>query len=129
MEYTIIVIMLALAQYMFFLTRVGATRGRLGIKAPVCIGNEQFERIFRVQQNTLEQLIIFIPALFGFAHYVHPVWGAGLGVIYLIGRFVYSNAYLSDPAKRGPGMLMTFITNGILVLGAIIGAGLVLIKQ
>jgi len=128
-EYTIIVVMLALAQYMFFLTRVGATRGRLGIKAPACSGNEQFERIFRVQQNTLEQLIIFIPALFAFAHYIHPVWAAGLGVIYLVGRFVYSNAYLSDPAKRGPGMLMTFITNGILVLGAIIGAGLILIKQ
>ena len=129
MEYIIIIVRLALAQYMFFLTRVGAARGRLGINAPSCMGNEQFERIFRVQQNTLEQLIIFIPALFAFAHYVHPVWAVGLGVIYLAGRFVYSNAYLSDPAKRGAGMLMTFITNGILVLGAIIGAGLILIKQ
>lgn len=122
MEYTTIIIMLALGQYMYFVGKTGAARGKYGIKAPVCTGDEHFERIFRIQQNTLEQLIIFIPAQFAFAWYVSPVWGALAGIIFIVGRFVYANAYINDPAKRGPGMLMTFISNGILVLGAVTGA-------
>ena len=122
MEYTTIIIMLALAQYMFFITQVGKARGKSGLKAPACTGDENFERVFRVQQNTLEQLIIFIPAQLAFGWYVSPVWGPALGVIYIAGRFVYAHGYINDPSKRGPGMLMTFITNGVLVLGAIIGA-------
>jgi len=122
MEYTTIIIMLALSQYMFFITWVGAARGKYGIKAPACTGDENFERVFRIQQNTLEQLIIFIPAQLAFGWYVSPIWGPALGLIYIAGRFIYANGYINDPAKRGPGMLMTFITNGVLVLGAVIGA-------
>ena len=121
MEYTSIIIMLALGQYMYFLGKTGAARGKYGIKAPACTGDENFERIFRVQQNTLEQLIIFIPAQFAFAWYVSPVWGAVVGIIYIVGRFVYAYAYIKSPARRGPGMLMTFISNGVLVLGAVTG--------
>lgn len=122
MEYTTIIIMLALAQYIFFVGKTGAARGKSGIKAPACTGDENFERIFRIQQNTLEQLIIFIPAQFAFAWYVSPVWGALAGIIFIAGRFVYANAYVNNPAKRGPGMLMTLISNGVLVLGAVTGA-------
>ncbi len=122
MEYATVVAMLALAQYMFFITKVGGARAKYEIKAPACEGNENFERIFRIQQNTLEQLIIFIPALFAFSYYVSPIWGPCIGLIYLIGRFVYCYSYLSDPAKRGPGMLLTFIPNAILAIGALIGA-------
>ena len=121
MEYATIIVMLALAQYMFFITRVGRSRVTFDIRAPACTGNENFELIFRIQQNTGEQLIIFIPALFAFSYYVSPLWGPAIGIVYLVGRFVYYYAYLSDPASRGPGMLMTFIPNAVLALGAIIG--------
>jgi uncharacterized membrane protein YecN with MAPEG domain len=122
MEYATVVAMLALAQYMYFITKVGGSRAKFDIKAPACDGNDNFERIFRVQQNTLEQLIIFIPALIAFSYYVSPIWGPCIGIIYLLGRFVYCFSYISDPAKRGPGMLLTFIPNAILVIGTIIGA-------
>ncbi|MCZ6803260.1 MAG: MAPEG family protein [Proteobacteria bacterium] len=127
MEYATLVIMLALAQYLFFTTKTGLSRGKYGVDAPKCTGDESFERIFRVQQNTLEQLIVFIPALLAFSYFVSPIWGPCLGLVFIIGRFFYFHGYLNDPDKRGPGMMMTFITNSLLVLGAFVGAILVLI--
>lgn len=128
MEYATLVILLALVQYIYFLTKVGLYRGKVHIQAPACDGDESFERLFRVQQNTLEQLIIFIPSLYCFAVYVNPVWGAMLGSIYIIGRFVYAAAYFRNPADRGPGMLMTLIPNCLLVAGAIAGIILKIIQ-
>ena len=127
MEYTTLVIMLALAQYLFFVGKTGQFRGKYGVKAPICTGDVNFERMFRIQQNTMEQLIVFIPALLAFSYFISPVWGPCLGLVFIVGRFVYYRAYLNDPAKRGPGMLMTYFTNCLLVLGATVGAILALI--
>ena len=74
MENATIIVMLALALYLYFTVRVGANRGKLDVNAPACSGNEKIERMFRVQQNTLEQLIVFIPATFAFAFYLSPAW-------------------------------------------------------
>ena len=101
MAYVDIVTALALLQFVFFGFRVGGARTKYGVKAPAVTGNEIFERHFRVQQNTLEQLIGFIPGLYLFSHYFNPLWAAALGVVYLIGRHVYSTSYVKDPAKRG----------------------------
>lgn len=127
MEYATLVIMLALAQYLFFVIKTGQFRGKYEINAPACTGDVNFERMFRIQQNTLEQLVVFIPALLAFSYFVSPVWGPCLGLVFVVGRFVYFHGYLNDPAKRGPGMLMTFIPNCLLVLGAFVGAILALI--
>ena len=121
-EYATIIAMLALAQYMFFIAMVGKARMKYGIKAPSCTGDENFERVFRVQQNTIEQLVIFLPSLFGFSYYVSPLWGPVIGCVYILGRLVYYHAYVTDPASRGAGMLLTFIPNALLTLGAIAGA-------
>ena len=121
MEYATIVVMLALAQYLFFTMKTGLARGKYNIDAPKCVGDDNFERQFRVQQNTMEQLIVFIPALFAFSVFVSPLWGPAIGLVFIIGRFVYAHGYINDPKKRAPGMLMTFFTNAILVVGAIVG--------
>ena len=120
MEYATIVVMLALAEYFYFTARVGANREKLEMNAPACTGNERFERLFRVQQNTLEQLIIFIPAAYTFAYYVSSLWVLVPGVLFIIGRLMYSSAYLLDPKKRGPGMIATITANLALVLGTLI---------
>ncbi len=91
MAYVDIVTALAVLQFIVFGFRVGKARGRYGVKAPAIIGNETFERHFRVQQNTLEQLIALLPGLYLFSHYLNPVVAAVLGVIYLIGREVYAS--------------------------------------
>ncbi len=121
MEYTVVVIMLALLQYLFFTMQAAAARGKADLKAPATVGDEAYERKFRIQCNTLEQLIIFIPAIFAFSYYVNHLWAQVLGVVFIVGRFLYSAGYTSDPSKRGPGMMLTMLPNVVLAVGAIIG--------
>ena len=99
MPYSDIVTALALLQFVWFGMQVGQARGKYGVQAPAVTGNEIFERHFRVQQNTLELLIALIPGLYLFGHYFNPLWAAGLGVIYLIGRQLYSMSYVKDPVS------------------------------
>jgi glutathione S-transferase len=124
MAYVDIVTALALLQFIYFGFHVGGARTKYGVKAPAVTGNEIFERHFRVQQNTLEQLIGFVPGLYLFSHYFNPLWAAALGVVYLVGRQVYAASYVKDPAKRGPGFGMTFLPTVILIVGGLIGAAL-----
>jgi glutathione S-transferase len=122
MAYVDIVTALAVLQFVVFGFRVGKARGRYGVKAPAITGNEIFERYFRVQQNTLEQLIVFLPGLYLFSHYFSPPVAAVLGAVYLVGREVYAATYVKDPAKREMGYGLTFLPTVILVLGGLIGA-------
>jgi len=122
MAYVDIVTALAVLQFIVFGFKVGGARGRYGVKAPAIIGNEIFERHFRVQMNTLEQLIAFLPGIYMFAHYFSPKVAAALGVVYLIGRELYALTYVKDPANRSVGFGMTFVPVVILVLGGLIGA-------
>jgi glutathione S-transferase len=122
MAYVDIVTALAVLQFIVFGFKVGGARGRYGVKAPAIIGNEIFERHFRVQMNTLEQLIGFLPGIYMFAHYFSPKVAAALGVVYLIGRELYALTYVKDPANRSVGFGMTFLPVVILVLGGLIGA-------
>jgi glutathione S-transferase len=122
MAYIDIVTALALLQFVYFGFQVGGARSKYQVKAPAITGNEIFERFFRVQQNTLEQLIVFIPGLSLFSHYFNPLWAAGLGVVYLIGRQVYAAGYVKDPAKRGPGFGLSFLPTVALVAGGMVGA-------
>ena len=100
----------------------GMQRVRTGVVAPAISGNEVFERYFRVHYNTMEQLIIFIPAILLFGNYISSNWAAGLGVVFIIGRFVYLKLYVNNPKKRGIGFGLTLLPNLILLLGGIGGA-------
>lgn len=129
MHFVALVILLALMQYLFFVAMVGKARGQYSISPPATTGNEMFERIYRVQQNTLEQLIIFIPALYLFALYIHALSAAGIGVFFLLGRMVYYRSYIADPATRGTGMLIGFFAYLVLMIGSLIGIILALVKM
>jgi len=120
MEYTLIIICIALAQYIFFIGRVGFNRAKYEVEAPKTIGNDTWERMYRVQQNTLEQLILFIPGMVVFGLYVSQTWGLLPGVLYVAGRQLYSHLYIKNPASRGPGMILSFFSNIALVLGSLI---------
>ena len=127
MEYTIIIILLALLQYIYFTGKTGFTRVKHGVDAPSTTGNHKWECIYRVQQNTLEQLVIFIPAMLTFQLYVSQKWVVIPGVIFLIGRGLYSHLYTKDPKSRGPGMILSLFTNIALVVGSLIGIGIKLV--
>lgn len=122
MEATAIVTFLALAQYVLFGIQVGGLRGKHGIKAPAQSGHEEFERMNRVHLNTLEQLVLFIPALWMHAYYANPRYGAIIGLVYVVGRFVYRAEYLKDPDSRGLGFTLSFIPAAVLLIWALVAA-------
>jgi uncharacterized MAPEG superfamily protein len=122
MAYVDIVTILAVLQFIVFAVKVGSARGRYGIKAPATTGNEIFERIFRVQQNTLELLLCLLPGLYLFGRYWHPAWSAVLGAVYLLGREIYAATYVKDPAKRSLGFALSILPVLILLVGALLGA-------
>ena len=122
MAYVDIVTALALLQFIFFGFKVGGARGKYGVKAPAITGNDIFERHFRVEQNTLEQLIGLIPGLYLFSHYFNPLWAAALGVVYLIGREIYAAGYVKNPETRGAGFGLSFLPIVLLIVGGLIGA-------
>jgi glutathione S-transferase len=121
-----LVIGAALLEYLWFGFAVGKAREKYGVKAPATTGNEIFERSFRVQMNTLEQLVVFIPSIVLFAVYVEPRIAAALGVVFVIGRAVYFRQYVRDPASRSLGFGLSFTPMLILLAGALIGAALAL---
>jgi glutathione S-transferase len=119
MAWVLIVIVLALLQFVFFGYAVGRARGRYGVKAPAVTGNEQFERYFRVQMNTLEQLVPFIAAIWLFAQFVDPRWAAALGGVYLIGRSLYFLSYVRNPASRTAGFALSMLPTLVMLAGVL----------
>lgn len=122
MDLIYLIIGLALLEYFVFGALAGQARGKHGVEAPAVTGHPEFERRLRVQQNTLEQLMIFIPSLLLFGHYWSESGAAGLGAVFIVGRLVYYRGYVADPGKRGTGFAIGFIAQVILLLGAIAGA-------
>ena len=112
---------LALIQFIVFAILVARARGTYSIKAPATTGNEMFERYYRVQMNTLELLVAFVPALWMAARYWNPGTMAFVGAIYLVGRVVYLQSYLKDPASRTIGFLLSFLPIAFLLLATLVG--------
>ncbi|EAW32634.1 MAPEG family protein [marine gamma proteobacterium HTCC2143] len=113
---------LMLLEYFVFAMLVGAVRGKTGIDAPATTGDPRLERMLRVQMNTLEQLIVALPAMWIFGTYISSTWGAALGLVFIIGRVIYCVGYLSDPKKRAPGFMIGFLATLVLMVGGLYGA-------
>jgi glutathione S-transferase len=121
-----LVTVLALLLYAGVCGNVLRARQRSGIRAPAVTGDANFERAFRVQQNTLEQLALFLPALWLFSLFVSPLWGSVIGLLWVIGRTYYALAYLRDPEKRIPGFAIGWASSLILLIGAVAGVAIAL---
>lgn len=122
MVYVHIVLALALAEFFFLGLAVAKARGTYKVPAPATTGHEVFERYFRVQMNTLEQLVIFVPSLLLFGRYVSPWVAALLGVVFIIGRAVYFRGYVRAAEGRHFGFMLSVIPNVTLLLGGLLGA-------
>ena len=122
MVLVLLVFGLALVEFMVFGFLVGQARSKHDIQAPATSGHPEFDRRFRVHQNTLEQLVIFIPAILIFQYYWSPGLAALLGAAFLVGRVVYYRGYVADPAGRTAGFAIGFLAQAVLVIGAVAGA-------
>jgi len=121
MAWVQLVTMLALLEYFGFAYAVGSARGRYGVKAPATTGNENFERYFRVQQNTLELLVMVLPSLWIAASYWDPLLVAAIGAVYLVGRLLYFRGYVREPRARHIGFILSIVPASVLGLGALVG--------
>jgi glutathione S-transferase len=117
MPYIAIVTVLALAEFFWFGILVARARTKYGVKAPAVTGNEVFERHLRVQMNTLEQLVLFLPVLWIFSMNVDLIWGAALGMVFIIGRAIYAGAYVRDPRTRTLGFALTALPTIAMMIG------------
>ena len=122
MAWVDIVGLLSLVQLLVFGTMVALARGKYGVAAPATTGHPVFERHYRVQMNTVESLLVFLPALWLAAKYWSPGYTAALGAVYLVGRTIYYFSYVSDPSKRSAGYALSMGPAGILLVAALLGA-------
>ena len=121
MAYVQLVMLLALLEYLLFGHAVGRARSRYNVPAPATGGHEVFERYFRAQMNTLEQLVVFLPAIWLFAQYVNAWIAVALGVLFIVGRGLYFRGYVQAPASRHAGFVLSAVPNVALLIGALIG--------
>lgn len=119
-----LVALLALIQYLLFGALVGRARGKYGVHAPATTGNEVFERYYRVQMNTLELMVVLLPAMWMAATYWDTRWVAAAGAVYLAGRVIYLRAYTRDPAGRALGFMLSVAPISVLIVAAVTGAAL-----
>lgn len=119
MAFVGLITLLMLLQYTLFMMLVGKQRTAHGIDAPAVTGHEMFERAYRVQMNTLEQMVVALAAMWVCAWFFLPPVAAILGGVFIVGRFVYWRSYMANPKKRATGMIIGFLANL-----AMIGCGL-----
>ena len=126
MEPLVLVLMLILLQTLYFGIEVGRARQRLGIEAPAVSGDDEFDRYFRAHQNSLEQLIIFLPAVLVTAYLGYSITCVVCGVFYLLGRAIYFRNYVKEPKKRTLGFVLSFFSSVILIMTSLVSSLLIL---
>jgi glutathione S-transferase len=118
-HYTALVTCLAMLFYFFASVQVSRARVAHGVKLPAISGHPDFERVFRVQMNTLEWMPIFLPSLWLFAIYISDAIAAAIGVVWIIGRILYMVGYTKAVEKRGPGFAIQALATIALLIGAL----------
>lgn len=126
--WTSLITVLALIVYFVVTINVGRARIKYQVKPPEMTGDPNFERVVRVQQNTLEQLILFIPALWLFSNFVSPVFGAGIGAVWIVGRILFAWGYYQAAEKRTLGFGISTLGTLTLLIGSLVGIGITLFQ-
>jgi glutathione S-transferase len=124
-----VVTLLTLLLMFFTVWMVGGARKRYGVKAPSISGDPAFERAWRVQMNTLENAVMFLPALWLAAQYVDPLWAGIAGMVWLVGRLWYALAYVREPARRGAPYVLSMVAWLALMLMAAGGIGMAIMEN
>jgi len=118
----------ALILYFILTLNVGRARFKYKVSPPQMTGNPDFERVVRVQQNTLEQMILFLPSLWIFSQFISPIWAAGIGAVWIIGRILFAWGYYQAAEKRTAGFGISTLATLTLLGGSLIGIIMSLLK-
>jgi glutathione S-transferase len=118
---TALVTLMALLVYIWMLANAGKARGKFKIDAPSIDGPIEFQSVLRVQTNTVEQMVVFFPALWMCAFYLGDTWAAIGGLAWVVGRIIYALGYYAAPGKRSTGFLITALASVALIIGTIVG--------
>jgi glutathione S-transferase len=119
--YTALATLLDMVLYLIVSFRVGMARRKYKVAAPATDGPEKFLRIFRIQANTLEQLMQHLPLLWIAAFAMDDVFAAALGLVWLFGRCLYAVRYEQKPGRRTKGFMIAMLANLLLLIGAMAG--------
>lgn len=119
---TTLALVLALIVYFALSVNVGRARATWNVPAPQASGHPEFDKRYRVQMNTLEQLALLVPGVIVGAPVLGDAAAGGLAIVWSLGRIIFARAYYGDPAKRGPGFGLTLLPSLILLLAGAWGA-------
>lgn len=119
---TALTLVAALLIYFAFSVIVGRARSTWNVPAPQASGHPEFDKRYRVQMNTLEQLALFVPGVILCAPVEGDGFTASFAAIWCVGRILFAWGYYKDPAKRGPGFALTLLPGLVLVLAGAHGA-------
>jgi glutathione S-transferase len=119
--WTSLITALTLLLYLAITINVGRARAKYKVPVPQMTGDPDFERVLRVQQNTLEQMVLFLPGLWLFSFYVNSLWAAGIGAVWILGRIAYAVGYYQAAEKRGIGFAISSLSGMVLLLGSLAG--------
>ena len=118
----------ALILYFVVTINVGRARFKHKVSPPQMTGNPDFERVLRVQQNTLEQMILFLPSLWLFSQFISPIWGAAIGAVWIIGRILFAWGYYQAAEKRAAGFGISTLATLALLGGSLTGIIMLVLK-
>ena len=123
-----LITVLALLQYVVFGVLVARAHKTYGVQPPAMTGHPVFERYYRVQMNTLELLVVFLPALWLASNYWEPGWLVAAGAMYLVGRVIYCRAYVSDPSTRTFGFALSVAPIVLLLAAVVVGIAITAVE-
>lgn len=121
MQWTAWATLAALTVYLWVFINAGRARHKHKVPAPSMDGPMEFQSAQRVQANTVEQIVLFLPALWLCAWFLGDRWAAAGGALWVAGRILYALGYYRDPSRRGAGFVLAFLASIALMCGAAIG--------
>ena len=121
MVFTTMATLLAVFLTSLFSARAGSLRGKAGLQPPAVTGDHDYEIASRIHGNPIEQLVIFLPVLWLGAQAIGDLYGGIAGLVWAVGRIMYSSAMRTDPTKRAPGMILTLLPTVVMFIAALYG--------
>lgn len=121
MQWTAWATLAALVVYIWMFVNVGKARGKYKVPAPATDGPVEWQSVLRVQANTVEQMVMFFPALWMCGYFLSDRWAALGGAVWVVGRIVYALGYYRAPEKRSVGFGITSLATLGLMIGTVVG--------